>query len=163
METNRFGETYIPPGQTRTSTKKTVVTAGNYKIQCCPFPEVDNKLDYICKMAKQHIENWRNPFATASWIHLLLARCHLFNDGNGRTTRLIASIPLMMHGCPPISIGLTLRSDYYDAINKARPMRCSRSDLCLTEHFQAYGGDHLPLIECILRGMEMTIANVRSI
>lgn len=57
METSRFGETHIPPGQTRTSTKKTVVIAGNYKIQCCPFPEVDNELDYICKMAKQYIEN----------------------------------------------------------------------------------------------------------
>ncbi len=40
-------------------------------------------------------------------------------DGNGRTTRLITSIPLMMHGYPPISIGLTQRSNYYDAINKA--------------------------------------------
>lgn len=119
MKTNSFGETYIPPGQTRTLTKKTVVIAGNYKIQCCPFPDVDNELDYICKMAKQYIKNWCNPFATASWIHLLLARCHPFNDGNGRTARLIPSIPLMMYEYPPLSIGLTQRSDYYDGINKA--------------------------------------------
>ncbi|KAK0441257.1 fido domain-containing protein [Desarmillaria tabescens] len=145
METSRFSETYTPPGRTRAWTRKTVIIAGNYKIQCCPFPEVDNELDYICKMAKQYIKNWRNPFATASWIHLLLARCHPFNDGNGRTTRLIASIPLMMHGYPPISIGLTQRSDYYNGINKV------------------YDGDHGPLIQCILRGMEATIASVRSI
>ncbi|KAK0190378.1 fido domain-containing protein [Armillaria mellea] len=163
METSRFGETYIPPGQTRTSTKKTVVIAGNYKIQCCPFPEVDNELEYICKMAKQYIQNWRNPFATASWIHLLLARCHPFNDGNGRTTRLIASIPLMMYGYPPISVGLTQGSHCYDAINKARPMNCSRSNPCRTEYPQAYDGDHVPLIECIIRGMEMSIASIRSI
>ncbi|PBK93932.1 hypothetical protein ARMGADRAFT_928288 [Armillaria gallica] len=114
---------------------------GNYKIQCCPFPEVDNELDYICKMAKQYIEYWRNLFTTASWIHLLPARCHPFNDRNGRTTRLsIASIPLMMHGYPPISVVLP-----------SVPI------------IIAYDGDHLSLIECILRGMEMTIASVRCI
>ncbi|KAK0491574.1 fido domain-containing protein [Armillaria novae-zelandiae] len=123
-----FGETYIPPGQTH------------------------NELDYICKMAKQYIKNWRNPFATASWIHLLLARCHPFNDGNGRTARLISSIPLMMHEYPPLSIGLTQRSDYYDGL-----ILISLNIARLTD------GDHVPLIEYILRGMEITMASVRSI
>ncbi|KAK0441259.1 uncharacterized protein EV420DRAFT_1650176 [Desarmillaria tabescens] len=54
-----------------------------------------------------------------------------------------------MHGYPPISIGLAQWSEYYGGINKNKP--------------QAYDGDYGPLIECILQGMEMGIASVRSI
>ena len=43
---------YIPAGKTRTETWKTVIVAGSYKVECCPFPDVDGELEYICKMAK---------------------------------------------------------------------------------------------------------------
>ncbi|KIM36009.1 hypothetical protein M413DRAFT_449459 [Hebeloma cylindrosporum] len=121
MKTCRYGDlNYVPAGKTRTETRKTVIVSGAYKIECCPFPDVDKELEYICKMAKQWIKSWRNPFATASWIHLVLVRCHPFEDGNGRMARLLASIPLMNHGYPPVPIGLTHRAEYYAAINKVR-------------------------------------------
>ena len=43
---------YIPAGKTRTETWKTVIVAGAYKIECCPFPDVDRDLEHICKMAR---------------------------------------------------------------------------------------------------------------
>ncbi|KAF8959837.1 hypothetical protein BDZ97DRAFT_2041742 [Flammula alnicola] len=95
MKTCRFSDLhYIPGGKSRTETRKT--------IECCPFPEVDEELDYICKMAKQWIKSWQNPFATASWIHLVLVRCHPFETW-----------------VSPNSVSLTQRADYYAAINKA--------------------------------------------
>ncbi|KAF8160046.1 fido domain-containing protein [Crassisporium funariophilum] len=139
------GQYYIPAGKTRTETRKTVIVAGSYNIECCPFPEVDAELEYICKMTMQWAKSWRNPFATASWIHLVLVRCHPFEDGNGRLVRLLASIPLLQHGYPPISISLKHRADYYLAINKA------------------YDGDHTSLSECILNGMKDTISSVESL
>ncbi|PPQ65314.1 hypothetical protein CVT24_011441 [Panaeolus cyanescens] len=37
----------IPSGKTRTETRKTVIVAGiTYKVECCPFPDVDAELDY---------------------------------------------------------------------------------------------------------------------
>jgi hypothetical protein len=39
-------------------------------------------------------------------------------DGNGRLGRIIASIPLMRAGYPPIAIELERRTEYYKAINK---------------------------------------------
>ncbi|KAI0319598.1 fido domain-containing protein [Amylostereum chailletii] len=146
MKTCRFTDElhYVSAGKTRTETRKTVIITGVYDVQCCPFPEVDHELEYICMMAKQWIKSWKNPFATASWFHLILATCHPFDDGNGRLTRLLASIPLMQHGYPPISIGLTQRADYYSAINKA------------------YKGDHTALVHCILEGMHGTIVSVQS-
>ena len=53
MKTCQFSDLrYIAAGKTRTETRKTVVVAGTYKIECCPFPEVDEELEYIFKMAK---------------------------------------------------------------------------------------------------------------
>ena len=41
------GQYYIPAGKTRTETRKTVIVAGSYNIESCPFPEVDAELEYI--------------------------------------------------------------------------------------------------------------------
>ncbi|KIM36006.1 hypothetical protein M413DRAFT_14222 [Hebeloma cylindrosporum] len=66
--------------------RNTVVVSGAYKIECS-FRDVDKELEYICKIAKvgllfcSMVKSWRNPFATARWIHV---RCHPFEDGNGR-------------------------------------------------------------------------------
>jgi hypothetical protein len=32
--------------------RKTVITGGSAKIECCPFPDVDTEVEYICKMAQ---------------------------------------------------------------------------------------------------------------
>ncbi|KAF8175103.1 fido domain-containing protein [Pholiota molesta] len=145
MKTCRFVDTYTPLGMTRSATRKTVFVAGTYNIQCCPFNQVDAELDRICNLAKQWSRTWRNPFATASWLHLVLVRCHPFEDGNGRLTRLIASIPLIRHGYPPLCIPLAERMEYYDAINKA------------------YTGDHRALAEFLLQGMRESMASVQSL
>lgn len=42
---------YMTPGSTRSLTRKTVIVLGVTKIQCCPYPAVDDELDYMCKMA----------------------------------------------------------------------------------------------------------------
>ncbi|KAF9557003.1 hypothetical protein CPC08DRAFT_710728 [Agrocybe pediades] len=136
MNTCRYiGKQYTPPGRTRAETQKTVVVMGAYTIQCCPFTEVDKELEYICRMAKQWIRTWRNPIATASWVHLIFSNCYPFDDGNGRVARLVASIPLLRHGFPPIAIAFHQTTDYYDALRKAR------------------AGDHDALINSIKEGM----------
>jgi hypothetical protein len=43
---------YVPAGKTRTETRKTVNVVGAYKVECCPFSDVDGELEYVCKMAK---------------------------------------------------------------------------------------------------------------
>ncbi|KAF8652551.1 hypothetical protein AX16_004363 [Volvariella volvacea WC 439] len=147
MVTCRFpgGFHYIAPGETRTATWKTVIIAGSRAIQFCPFPEVDKELEYICAVAKPYIVSEENPVAVASWLHLLLARCHPFEDGNGRIARMIASIPLLMNGYPPMSISFARRADYFDGINAA------------------YDGDHSALIECILWDMKEVLDTIKSL
>ncbi|KZV89803.1 hypothetical protein EXIGLDRAFT_721042 [Exidia glandulosa HHB12029] len=45
-----------------------------------------------------------DPYSVAAWIHHSLACIHPFQDGNGRVTRIVASIPLVLCGLPPINI-----------------------------------------------------------
>lgn len=51
-----------------------------------------------------------------AWIHLSLVRIHPFFDGNGRIARLIANLPLLRGGQPPIIISLRRRAEYIDLL-----------------------------------------------
>ncbi|VDB84612.1 unnamed protein product [Peniophora sp. CBMAI 1063] len=142
MLTARFEGRYVPAGVTRSITRDMVgINSGEDGfIQCCPHEEVDQELSTICELTRGYLRSGRmGPFALSTWLHLALARCHPFNDGDGRITRLFASIPLIKHGYPPILVPMTDKAAYFKAIN------------------QAYKGDFGPLAECFGRGMQAGI------
>ncbi|KAH8092529.1 fido domain-containing protein [Cristinia sonorae] len=150
MDTCRFiGETcYVTTGITRAETLKTVVIRGerDHPIQLCPYGDVTKELNYICNAMNINMPlKWKNPFAAASWIYLVLIRCHPFEDGNGRLTRMIASLPLIQHGYPPISISLSLQEECQRAIGRA------------------YIGDHSALMGVLFKGMRQTLEQVEAL
>jgi len=51
-----------------------------------------------------------------AWAHLSFVRIHPFFDGNGRIARLIANLPLLKCGYPPLLIALTRRVEYIDLL-----------------------------------------------
>ena len=51
-----------------------------------------------------------------AWVHLSFVRIHPFFDGNGRIARLIANLPLLKCGHPPLLIGLDRRAEYIDLL-----------------------------------------------
>ena len=48
--------------------------------------------------------------------HLVFIRIHPFFDGNGRMARLIANLPVLGAGFPPILVPMSRRSDYIDLL-----------------------------------------------
>lgn len=50
-------------------------------------------------------------------LHVSFARIHPFFDGNGRLARLIANIPVLKSGLPPIIIPRQQRKQYIDALS----------------------------------------------
>ncbi|EJD51217.1 hypothetical protein AURDEDRAFT_57129, partial [Auricularia subglabra TFB-10046 SS5] len=124
-------------GVLRSVTKQAVVigSAGG-PIQCCPHERIEAEVAYFCRALQDHFSKHQNSFALASWIHLVFGRCHPFEDGNGRVTRILASYPLLKQGYPPVSLGRKDTPAYFPAINKA------------------YEGDHGPLIACFVAGMK---------
>lgn len=51
-----------------------------------------------------------------AWTHLTFVRIHPFFDGNGRIARLIANLPLLKCGHPPLLISQARRSVYIDLL-----------------------------------------------
>lgn len=90
---------------------------------------------------------------------------------HGRTTRLIAFVPLLMHGYPPIAVSLAERSSYFDAINQV--CRHLRFDHCVVPALdltidsavtvQAYFSDFRPLVKCFVKGMQEGIDMARAL
>lgn len=59
-----------------------------------------------------------NPIELAAWTHAEFVRIHSFQDGNGRTSRLIMNYQLMSCGFLPVSIAKENRLDYYNVLDK---------------------------------------------
>jgi Fic family protein len=53
---------------------------------------------------------------TYTWAHLSFVRIHPFFDGNGRIARLIANLPLLRCGQPPLLISPAQRARYIDLL-----------------------------------------------
>ena len=56
--------------------------------------------------------------AVAAYVrtHMIFVRIHPFFDGNGRMARLIANLPVLAAGFPPIFVPMSRRSDYIDLL-----------------------------------------------
>ena len=50
------------------------------------------------------------------WAHMSIVRIHPFFDGNGRVARLVANIPVIRSGYPPIIIPGEKRGEYIDLL-----------------------------------------------
>ncbi|KAJ7108508.1 fido domain-containing protein [Mycena epipterygia] len=61
-----------------------------------------------------------SPLHAAAYMHHVFVSIHPFSDGNGRLGRIIASLPLLRTGAPPILITRALRTRYLDAIQSVR-------------------------------------------
>ena len=59
-----------------------------------------------------------NPVELAAWTHAEFVRIHPFEDGNGRTSRLMMNYQLMANGFLPVDIPVTKRLDYYAALEE---------------------------------------------
>ncbi|MGY0200180.1 Fic family protein [Leptothrix sp. BB-3] len=58
----------------------------------------------------------RNPVEAAFFLWIQLAYLQPFVDGNKRTSRLAANLPLMLHNCAPLSFLDVTRADYATAM-----------------------------------------------
>jgi hypothetical protein len=75
------------------------------------------------------VDRWLNDFnktrpinrpaqAVAVYVrtHMVFVRIHPFFDGNGRMARLIANLPVLAAGFPPILVPMSRRSDYIELL-----------------------------------------------
>jgi Fic family protein len=61
--------------------------------------------------------NKEEALAAYTGLHQAFVRIHPFADGNGRMARLVANLPVLKSGLPPILIDRTRRRDYLQCLS----------------------------------------------
>src|SRR5271157_3885916 len=81
---------------------------------------------------------------TAFVAHLRLVEIHPFNDGNGRTARLLMNLVLIRGGYPPVAVRPEDRLDYTRSLQRAQAgQRSARFDRLLYERLDVTLGEYL--------------------
>ncbi|KAM0748222.1 hypothetical protein T439DRAFT_328202 [Meredithblackwellia eburnea MCA 4105] len=123
---SRTGYTHIPTGSWRR--QAVWVNRGGFRLLFHPPAEVPTSMDRMIEIARPALLLLkRDPrayaveqvYRLAAWLHHALICIHPFLDGNGRMTRFMASLPLLLADLPPICIMLEDKPIYMDALHKA--------------------------------------------
>ncbi|KAK0234033.1 fido domain-containing protein, partial [Armillaria fumosa] len=110
---------YCAVGVTRQATQINVTARlpDGKMIRFCPYTEVDSYMAYFCHRFNSLDEDQLDVYACAAWISQNFIDVHPFEDGNGRLSRMLASIPLVRPGFPSICVTMGTRSRYISALN----------------------------------------------
>jgi Fic family protein len=87
--------------------------------------------------------------ATAFIAHRRLVDIHPFNDGNGRTARLVMNVVLLRGGYPPVAVRPEDRPAYISALQQAGP---ENFDRLLYEGLDSTLGEYLSALKDALPG-----------
>ena len=145
LKESSYGKAQTPAGQPTTKLK----VPGQYKTQPNHVLTVTGEMFYFASPeetpAKMHdlLEWFRgkkndaemNPVLLAAEFHYKIIRIHPFDDGNGRTARILMNFILMQHGYPPVVIKTDDKQHYIAALRQA--------DAGLLEPFMEYIADNL--------------------
>lgn len=84
-------------------------------------PPVPSEMYYQIKDFYASLQNGiynENAIELAAWTHAEFVKIHPFQDGNGRTSRLIMNYQLMANGFLPVIISKESRLEYFNALEE---------------------------------------------
>ncbi|ESO03201.1 hypothetical protein HELRODRAFT_100335 [Helobdella robusta] len=98
--------------------RTTQVFVGNFMPP--PPQEITNLMnDFIEWLNSEETFEALHPIEMAALAHYKLVYIHPFYDGNGRTSRLLMNLILMMAGYPPIILPVEQKQNYYQYLETA--------------------------------------------
>lgn len=97
--------------------RKTSVIISGAKHKPSPTYKVPEEMTNLIRM----YDSWSelHPIVRAGLLHVEFVKIHPFNDGNGRTARLLMNFEIMKEGFLPIIIKKEDRLKYYELLDKA--------------------------------------------
>jgi Fic family protein len=109
------------------------ISAGKYKTTTNHVETITGEIFYFASPeetpAKMHdLLNWYNektkkenvnPILVAAEFHYRFIRIHPFDDGNGRTARILMNFILMQFGFPPVIIKTEDKANYFATLQMA--------------------------------------------
>jgi Fic family protein len=121
IQTELLYDVYQPSGAWKKEINGTTrMVKGKMEYREYPYPE---DIPYLMDLwFKQFgdltpIENENELIERYAAMHLSFVTIHPFSDGNGRIARLIANLPLLKSGYPPITISMESRKEYLKLIS----------------------------------------------
>ena len=124
VQTERIIDVYKPVGAWKVEPNSTVIVSGDDQIifEYAPpkdVPELmQSWLALFQKTWKENAVNKGNALSAYVCLHVSFVRIHPFWDGNGRMARLIANVPVIRSGYPPIIIPKERRQEYRVALSE---------------------------------------------
>ncbi|MFD6610910.1 Fic family protein [Micromonospora chalcea] len=107
--------------------KDLIETAGNFRLrdvaisgaQVLPpkWQSIESRIQEMCEAYEAASDT--HPIVRAAWLHREFAEIHPFEDGNGRTARLLQDLVMIQARYMPVGIPAFRRREYYDALQQA--------------------------------------------
>lgn len=86
----------------------------------CHHSNIASEMSRFCMLARQLLSQEEvDPFYKAAWLQWAFVRIHPFEDGNGRLSRIIASLPFCMLQLPPIVVCPERKHEYFQCLQTA--------------------------------------------
>lgn len=124
VQTEQIGDVYKPVGGWKVEPNSTVIVDGDKQVifeYASPrdVPTLMKAwLDLFARVNKEIAPDKESALSFYAELHVAFVRIHPFWDGNGRMARLLANIPVLKAGFPPIIIPKERRSEYIQALSK---------------------------------------------
>jgi len=124
IQTERIFDVYKPVGAWKVEPNSTVIVSGNTQAIfefAAPkdVPELmQSWLALFQKICKENVANKEAALSAYVCLHVSFVGIHPFWDGNGRIARLIANVPVIRAGYPPIIIPKERRQEYIESLSE---------------------------------------------
>ena len=124
VQTEQIVDVYKPVGAWKVEPNSTVIVDGNKQIifEYASPRDVPTLMkawqDFFARINKELASDKENALSFYAELHAAFVRIHPFWDGNGRMARLLANIPVLKAGFPPIIIPKERRREYIQALSK---------------------------------------------
>jgi len=124
VQTERIFDVYKPVGAWKVEPNSTVVVSGDTQTifeYALPkdVPELmQSWLALFQETCKENVVKKEAALTAYVYLHVSFVRIHPFWDGNGRMARLIANVPVIRAGYPPIIIPKERRQEYIEALSE---------------------------------------------
>jgi len=124
VQTEQVVDVYKPVGAWKVEPNSTVIVSGNDQIifEYASPKDVPELMQAWLALFHDFSEETRSTRDKALGayvrLHVSFVRIHPFWDGNGRIVRLIANVPVIRSGYPPIIIPKEHRQEYIEALSE---------------------------------------------
>ncbi|MEA2084662.1 MAG: Fic family protein [Thermodesulfobacteriota bacterium] len=124
VQAERIYDVYKPVGDWKVEPNSTVVVSGDTQIIFEYAPTMDvpelmqSWLALFQETCKKNMANKEAALTAYVYLHVSFVRIHPFWDGNGRMARLIANVPVIRAGYPPIIIPKERRQEYIESLSE---------------------------------------------